>query len=214
MENERMLNTADGPPSPTRRVAAQTTEAKGVANLALCFIGLQASYLTWGIMQEKIMTTQFEPTPLVPDGIFPSATFCVFSNRFLAIIVATLLTLKTHGTMKLAAPLWYFSPCALSNTISSWGQYAALKYVSFPLQVRPGVRRTVGTAIHHPSSHPPTHSGVHSERCSWRGGTVAIRATRRSPLATRHSPLTTHPHPHPPNPPPSRCSSRARRSSR
>eukprot|EP00621_Florenciella_sp_RCC1693_P015436 CAMPEP_0182527912 /NCGR_PEP_ID=MMETSP1323-20130603/4157_1 /TAXON_ID=236787 /ORGANISM="Florenciella parvula, Strain RCC1693" /LENGTH=300 /DNA_ID=CAMNT_0024736951 /DNA_START=25 /DNA_END=927 /DNA_ORIENTATION=+ len=81
------------------------------------------------------MTTQFEPTPLVPDGIFPSATFCVFSNRFLAIIVATLLTLKTHGTMKLAAPLWYFSPCALSNTISSWGQYAALKYVSFPLQV-------------------------------------------------------------------------------
>ena len=28
----------------------------------LCFAGLQASYLTWGYMQELIMTTQFTPT--------------------------------------------------------------------------------------------------------------------------------------------------------
>ena len=100
-----------------------------------CFIGLQASYLTWGVMQEKIMTTKMNPTPLVPDGIFPSATFCVFSNRFLAIIVAASVCTYLYGTVQTPAPLWYYTPCALSNTLSSWGQYAALKYVSFPLQV-------------------------------------------------------------------------------
>ena len=93
------------------------------------------SYLTWGVMQERIMTTKMNPTPLVPDGMFPSATFCVFSNRFLAIIVAAVVCMRLYGTVETPAPLWYYTPCALSNTISSWGQYAALKYVSFPLQV-------------------------------------------------------------------------------
>jgi adenosine 3'-phospho 5'-phosphosulfate transporter B2 len=67
--------------------------------------------------------------------MFPSATFCVFSNRFLAIIVAAVVCLRRHGTVQTNAPLWYYTPCALSNTLSSWGQYAALKFVSFPLQV-------------------------------------------------------------------------------
>jgi adenosine 3'-phospho 5'-phosphosulfate transporter B2 len=33
-----------------------------------------------------------------------------------------------------SAPLLYFTPCALSNTISSWSQYQALAFVSFSLQ--------------------------------------------------------------------------------
>ena len=37
-----------------------------------CFIGLQASYLTWGYVQEKVMTKEYR------TGRFPSATFCVF----------------------------------------------------------------------------------------------------------------------------------------
>ena len=37
-------------------------------------------------MQELIMTSEFEATPNVPDGNFPSAAFCVFSNRFLAVL--------------------------------------------------------------------------------------------------------------------------------
>ena len=86
-------------------------------------------------MQEKIMTTKMHSTPLVPDGIFPSSLFCVFLNRFLAIIVAAVVCFRLYGTLKTPAPLWYYSPCALSNTLSSWGQYAALKYVSFPMQV-------------------------------------------------------------------------------
>jgi adenosine 3'-phospho 5'-phosphosulfate transporter B2 len=101
-----------------------------------CFCGLQASYLTWGYMQELIMTTKFIPTEHVPDGKFPSAAFCVFSNRFIAVIVAMIAVKIRHGAVfaNNCAPLRAFTPCALSNTMSSWSQYASLKYVSFPLQ--------------------------------------------------------------------------------
>jgi adenosine 3'-phospho 5'-phosphosulfate transporter B2 len=103
---------------------------------AVCFCGLQASYLTWGYMQELIMTTQFNATDRVPSGKFPSAAFCVFSNRFLAVIVAVIAVRLKHGSIfnNNTAPLWAFTPCALSNTMSSWSQYASLKYVSFPVQ--------------------------------------------------------------------------------
>ena len=100
------------------------------------FTGLMVSYLTWGYMQEKIMTTEFEPTEKVPDGMFPSAAFCVFSNRFLAIIVAMIAVKLRHGAVYAnnVAPLPWFTPCAISNTMSSWSQYASLRYVSFPVQ--------------------------------------------------------------------------------
>jgi solute carrier family 35 (adenosine 3'-phospho 5'-phosphosulfate transporter), member B2 len=103
---------------------------------ALCFCGLQASYLVWGYMQELIMTTQFNPTDRVPSGKFPSAAFCVFSNRFLAVIVALICVRIRKGAFfaNNKAPLLAFTPCALSNTMSSWSQYASLKYVSFPVQ--------------------------------------------------------------------------------
>jgi adenosine 3'-phospho 5'-phosphosulfate transporter B2 len=95
---------------------------------------LQVSYLIWGVMQESIMHTVFEPTPLNPSGIFPSATFCVFSNRVVAIIVAYIACKRVHGTVHSPAPLLSFTPSSLSNTISSWAQYQALTYVSFSLQ--------------------------------------------------------------------------------
>jgi len=107
---------------------------KTMQEFAACFFGLQISYLIWGIMQEMIMNTKYTPTPLNPSGMFPSATFCVFSNRFLAIIAAAIICWTKHGTVQSNAPLTYFTPCALSNTISSWCQYQALSFVSFSLQ--------------------------------------------------------------------------------
>jgi len=106
------------------------------AKLLFCYAGLQASYLTWGYMQELIMTTVFDPTKNVPNGKFPSAAFCVFSNRFLAVIVGAILCRLKHGAFfaNSTAPLISFAPCSMSNTLSSWSQYASLKYVAFPVQ--------------------------------------------------------------------------------
>jgi len=65
---------------------------------------------------------------------FPSSTFCVFSNRIVAVFVAAMMVMYKHGELRLAAPLIAFAPPSMSNTLSSWGQYEALNYVSFPLQ--------------------------------------------------------------------------------
>lgn len=102
--------------------------------LICCIVSLQASYLLWGIMQELIMNTKYNPTPNNPSGMFPSATFCVFSNRFLALIVSASLSIYNSGSVFSSASLLSFTPCALSNTTSSWSQYQALSYVSFSLQ--------------------------------------------------------------------------------
>lgn len=101
-----------------------------------CFCGLQVSYLTWGFMQELIMTSEYTPTERVPTGKFPSAQFCVFSNRFLAVLVAIIAVKLRHGAVwaNNTAPITAFTPCAFSNTMSSWSQYKSLEYVSFPLQ--------------------------------------------------------------------------------
>lgn len=118
----------------TKEVEANCFSYANVSEFTACFFGLQISYLIWGIMQELIMDTKYLPTPQNPTGMFPSATFCVFSNRCLAIIVAAVICRFKHGTFQSSAPLLYFTPCAISNTISSWGQYQALSFVSFSLQ--------------------------------------------------------------------------------
>ena len=60
----------------------------------------------------------------------------ILSNRVLALLVATLMVKRRHGRLlsPSSAPLLAFAPCAMSNTFSSWAQYTALKYVTFPVQ--------------------------------------------------------------------------------
>jgi len=109
--------------------STEGSSSVGAKHLVFCFVGLQASYLTWGYVQEKVMTRVYT------TGKFPSATFCVFSNRVLAVLIAMAITLVQHkGRLALPAPWYAFAPCALSNSLSSFGQYQALRYVSFPLQ--------------------------------------------------------------------------------
>lgn len=125
-DSESAITGEEKAAPPAKPPKTNPREALGL--LAFCFFGLQASYLTWGYVQEKVMTTEYR------TGRFPSATFCVFSNRVLAIIVAATAILYKHGNLRVPAPFWAFAPCSLSNSLSSYGQYEALKYVSFPLQ--------------------------------------------------------------------------------
>ncbi len=128
--------------------------------LVFCFAGLQASYLVWGVVQEQLMTTEYS------FGKFKSSTFCVFANRFLALIISLIIVVvrkytndnQGNGTVSEGnsskgegnsekgsgdsaksgpkdVPFYYYAPSSLSNTISSWAQYEALKYISFPTQV-------------------------------------------------------------------------------
>ncbi|XP_061609197.1 adenosine 3'-phospho 5'-phosphosulfate transporter 1 [Phyllopteryx taeniolatus] len=104
-------------------------------HLIFCAGGLQASYLTWGVLQERVMTRSYgASTPEEEGERFKDSQFLVFMNRILALTVSGLWCLlfkqPRHGT-----PMYKYSFASLSNIMSSWCQYEALKYISFPTQV-------------------------------------------------------------------------------
>lgn len=104
-----------------------------VVTLLFCFVGLFSSYLTWGILQEKIMTTSYTNGSNISRQ-FTDSQFLVFVNMILAACLAGLwmwiIPQPIHKT-----PLYKYSFCSLSNTMSSWCQYEALKFISFPTHV-------------------------------------------------------------------------------
>lgn len=100
--------------------------------LLFCFLGLQLSYITWGVVQEQVMTQEYR------SGKFKSSAFCVFGNRFLALFLSLGIIIYKRQTSKKPlkdAPFYYYAPSSLSNSLSSWAQYEALKFISFPSQV-------------------------------------------------------------------------------
>ena len=100
--------------------------------LLFCFVGLQISYIAWGVVQEQLMTNEYKL------GRFKSSAFCVFGNRFFALFISLAIVIWNRYRSKTPlpeAPYHYYAPSSLSNSISSWAQYEALKFVSFPTQV-------------------------------------------------------------------------------
>ncbi|XP_038250108.1 adenosine 3'-phospho 5'-phosphosulfate transporter 1 isoform X2 [Dermochelys coriacea] len=117
-----------------RNETMESSTAQQVLKLLFCAAGLQASYLTWGVLQERVMTRTYGATETNPGEKFKDSQFLVFMNRILAFTVAGLYCALTkqprHG-----APMYKYSFASLSNILSSWCQYEALKYISFPTQV-------------------------------------------------------------------------------
>lgn len=106
--------------------------AKSSMLLVYCCLGLQSSYLMWGLLQEKIMTQTYN------GKSFTDSQFLVFVNRILALVIAWVyLGLYENSNLRRSkdGPLYKYSFCAFSNIMSSWFQYEALKFVSFPTQV-------------------------------------------------------------------------------
>jgi len=127
-QNRRLTNTSTTISSGNKDKIPPTLSKK-----IFCFVGLQVSYVVWGVIQENLMTREYK------FGKFKSSSFCVFANRFLALIIAFLIVFvrrMMNPTKPVAdAPFYCYAPNSLSNTISSWAQYEALKFISFPTQV-------------------------------------------------------------------------------
>uniref|UniRef100_A0AAZ3RZZ3 Adenosine 3'-phospho 5'-phosphosulfate transporter 1 n=1 Tax=Oncorhynchus tshawytscha TaxID=74940 RepID=A0AAZ3RZZ3_ONCTS len=118
-----------------RNDADSGSSARQAFKLVFCAAGLQTSYLTWGVLQERVMTRSYgASTPEEEGERFKDSQFLVFMNRILALTVSGLWCLlfkqPRHG-----APMYKYSFASLSNVLSSWCQYEALKYISFPTQV-------------------------------------------------------------------------------
>merc|ERR1712113_1015271 len=98
---------------------------KTTMHLSGCVLGIQISYLLWGLMQERIMTKPYETGEL-----FRSSKFLVFANRFLALAVAYVayrVQISRGDNVAHGAPLYMFSYSSVSNIMSSVCQYEALK---------------------------------------------------------------------------------------
>lgn len=106
---------------------------KQCVTLSISCSGLLGSYVFWGLLQERIMAIEYQNE----DGTavnFRNSLFLEFMNRFLAVFVAVSILVTTRQPTH-RAPIYMYSYNAFSNVMSSWFQYEALKYVSFPVQV-------------------------------------------------------------------------------
>merc|ERR1719324_2131023 len=93
-----------------------------------CFVALVVSFVLYGIMQEYIMTQDYN------GGRFPSSSFLVFCNRTLAFVVCVTILLIRRESLFPAGCCWCSIP-AMTLTASTMCQYSSLRYVSFPTQV-------------------------------------------------------------------------------
>ncbi|XP_068609993.1 adenosine 3'-phospho 5'-phosphosulfate transporter 1 [Brachionichthys hirsutus] len=133
--SESKTSSLDDSPVAPRNEGDSGSTYKRVLKLLFCATGLQASYLTWGVLQERVMTRSYGATAAGEEGEkFTDSQFLVFMNRILALTVSglwcSLFKQPRHG-----APTYKYSFASLSNILSSWCQYEALKYISFPTQV-------------------------------------------------------------------------------
>ncbi|ALC45715.1 sll [Drosophila busckii] len=110
------------------------TSSQEAVQLLWCFGGLMVSYLTWGVLQEKIMTQNYLNFA-GESAKFKDSQFLVFANRLLAFLVALGYLQWQPATSRHRAPLYKYSYASFSNIMSAWFQYEALKFVNFPTQV-------------------------------------------------------------------------------
>lgn len=129
-DNERL----DAAGQAAQAKSVNKTVAKECILLTYCFLGLMVSYLTWGVLQEKIMTREYVGNDGKTKAFFKDSQFLVFANRLLAFVIAVAYLLFRRETRH-RAPLFKYSYASFSNIMSAWLQYEALKFISFPTQV-------------------------------------------------------------------------------
>jgi len=106
------------------------------ARLTFCVVGILSTYLCYGVLQEGVMTQDFDGSA----GLFNDSNFIVASSRLVALLLSMLFMLVQHlffASTKVphTVPLYMYLFGSFSNNISTQAQYEMLKYLSFPLQV-------------------------------------------------------------------------------
>ncbi|GMI17027.1 hypothetical protein TrLO_g15307 [Triparma laevis f. longispina] len=122
----------------TQKSASQTPTQKDepqivFRRLCLCSFGLITTFVIWGVLQERMLTRRY---PRITGEKFEYVYFLVFSNRLWSLCFSGFINfwwLRRKGWVE-GVNLMEISYSAVSNLLSSWCQYEALKYVSFPCQ--------------------------------------------------------------------------------
>ena len=107
----------------------QTSRAKVVQRLLFCSLMLNLTFVTWGALQERMLTRRY---PRHTGDYFTYSYALVFTNRFWTLIMSGCMWLYLKPRRSQSTVLYEYSFPAISNMLSSWCQYEALRYVSFP----------------------------------------------------------------------------------
>lgn len=91
-------------------------------------------FIVYGLLQERIMTTPYRRDAAGNDIYFDDSTFIVLCNRLLACLIALAVVISKGSSLRNVAPLYTYGGISISNFLSSYCQYEALKYVNFPTQ--------------------------------------------------------------------------------
>eukprot|EP00904_Undaria_pinnatifida_P007900 jgi/Undpi1/423/HiC_scaffold_1.g00419.m1 len=110
-------------------VEATMTRDEVFRRLVTLGIGLNVTFVLWGVLQERILKGEYGE-----GERFTYSYGLVFMNRFLGFLFSAVMLHYTRPKWSKALAYEYSFP-AVSNMLSSWCQYEALKYVTFPTQV-------------------------------------------------------------------------------
>ncbi|KAL3131114.1 hypothetical protein ABBQ38_000421 [Trebouxia sp. C0009 RCD-2024] len=99
-------------------------------HLAACGVGIMASLVVYGVIQERIMTVSFGRNA----ERFTWSVFLVLCNRIVTTTLAAGILSAQRQPLAPAAPIRSYAAVSFSNVIATSCQYEALKYVAFPVQ--------------------------------------------------------------------------------
>lgn len=100
-----------------------------IRRLIFCSLMLNVTFVIWGILQERMLTRRY---PRYTGEYFTYSYALVFTNRFWTLIMSGLLMLRLKPNLSRTTVIYEYSFPSISNMLSSWCQYEALRYVSFP----------------------------------------------------------------------------------
>lgn len=97
--------------------------------LMLCSVMLIITFVTWGALQERILTRRY---PRLTGEYFTYSYALVFSNRLWTLVMSAMMLIHFKPRRSRSTVIYEYSFPSISNMLSSWCQYEALQYVSFP----------------------------------------------------------------------------------
>lgn len=100
-----------------------------IRRLVFCSLALNITFVLWGALQERMLTRRY---PRFTGEYFSYSYALVFTNRFWTLIMSGLLMLYFRPRRSQTTVIYEYSFPSISNMLSSWCQYEALRYVSFP----------------------------------------------------------------------------------
>lgn len=107
----------------------KSSRSQVLKRLAFCILMLNVTFVTWGLLQERMLTRRY---PRFTGEYFTYSYALVFTNRFWTLIMSGMLMLHLKPKRSGSTLIYEYSFPSISNMLSSWCQYEALRYVSFP----------------------------------------------------------------------------------